>query len=186
MPREFVLTHNNMTLSLKEWGKLLGISYQAMYKRFQKYNDDPAIFTPGNMAHKHPLKPRKHELVVGGEEHTKEEWEKITGVPWDLLAQRKYREMPLERIISKTLIRSGKPKRLVTYNNETHSHAEWARILNISRERVRQRLRDYSVEEALSLIPHQRRIPSHNKTYGGKPTKRIIALELLKENGRES
>jgi len=160
-------------MTIKEGAEYLGIGLQAMYRRYRKYNDDPVIFTKGLQIH--PLKPRKVELVIGGEEHSKEEWERITGLPWHRLRGRRNRGNSMEGILSKKPLSRGR-KILVAFNGETHCQTEWARILGISRERVSQRLKAFPVEEALGMVKHQRSFPKHNKTYRGKPTKRTSQL----------
>lgn len=41
--------------------------------------------------------------------------------------------------------------RYLTYNNETKSLSAWAKELDITREALRQRLKKYTVEEAISM-----------------------------------
>lgn len=44
------------------------------------------------------------------------------------------------------------PKRLLTNSNgETHSLSEWARLIGISKQALSDRLKKYSIEEALSM-----------------------------------
>ena len=44
----------------------------------------------------------------------------------------------------------------VTWNNRTMTCAEWAEVLGISRERVRQRIRDFPIDEAVGMVKHVR------------------------------
>lgn len=49
----------------------------------------------------------------------------------------------------------------ITYNNETHSITDWAKILGISRSTLSKRLNEYGMSLEKAMTPN--RLPNHNK-----------------------
>lgn len=85
-------------------------------------------------------------LEAFGKKLTIKEWAAETGIEYRTLHKRLEKGMPLEKALSREVC-SG-PVKLYTYNGESHSISEWARLLKCARSTLNMELNKAAKEGA--------------------------------------
>ena len=156
--RDLNITYNGETHHLKEWGEILGISYDTLRKRLFTLNMTiEEAFTK-------PVMTRKYFNTVfrfNGEEKTLGEWSKYLDIPYDVLTHRLFDlNQPVERAFTEDVHTRNHHNDVISYNGEEKTLDEWAKMLGIKYEILRERIFNYgwSIEKAFSTQPKPRLI----------------------------
>ena len=139
-PKKF--RFNGKTLSLREWAKCLGIAEITLRNRLRSgWSVKAALATPvDEKKNTKTSAPRKY--TYNGKSMTLTEWEKHTGIPYYVLADRLRK---LDRwSIGEALTapnRSLKAKKRITYRGETLPVREWSRRIGVPTNIIYSRMR---------------------------------------------
>lgn len=92
--RNVYLTHQGLTLTVKDWAKHLGISYQALQHRIKRgWTVERAL---GESVDVH----QKRDLTFRGETMSTSEWGRRLGIDPETIRQRILRGLPVEEILA--------------------------------------------------------------------------------------
>lgn len=95
-----------------------------------------------------------HLIELNGNIKTITEWEKESPVSRVTINRRLQEGWNVEEAIflePNTKRKTQQPRRFITYNGKTHSIQEWADILGIKYSTMKERLRIYSIEKAITM-----------------------------------
>jgi len=149
MPVEKIYSYNGHSLTLEGWSKKLGIARGTLYRRRHKHGDDLAAVLCPELQ----LAGKKARLIqIGDESKTVREWAEQCGKHLDTIYNRIRKGLVGQVVISRGR-RTGYGVK-VSHNGFALTQTEWAKKLGLSRERIRQRLKKYPVNEALSKVNH--------------------------------
>ena len=99
-----IVEYNGERRCLSEWSEIFRIPIPTLWHRLEKgMSAQEALTTPPNPKFSHVSKP----VIVewNGQRHTKKEWEKITGIPKEVIRNRLRRGWTVERALTTPTLR---------------------------------------------------------------------------------
>ncbi len=134
-----LITYGGQTLCVTDWAKKIGLKRETLFGRLRKWSLEDALTRPDSS---------RRLLTYKGETMSVTDWAKKFGLRHACLTHRLHRGWSLEEALTKPSHTTA--PRIISFRGQTMCLADWARKLGITGVTLAYRLRNWSLDDALT------------------------------------